>query len=183
MKRVIVSSSGRPKFANSTRWDVKTIYIVIWSDQVVASEDSDPASEFFDRTIQSLIEADYLPYLGIELMRKKFHSPRSESEYYTFLKLEDGLKVKLILDIRFSSHDQTEDVNRPPSHNRHIDWQDQVLRNDIAEEGFDTSESELEFIDTRIKHKDFLEIDIDKVQTFSVDDALKVMKSKISNLP
>ena len=186
MKKLINSRSHRVRNTNTNSWKTYTMQITIHvlNNKIHACTSvEDEIQSFFNQMIDHLSDADFLPYYSIELMQKMFHSNRSDSEYYIFLKLTDDEKIKLILDIRFSDHSSPEhgDID---SHDRHIDYMETVRRKEISETlGIDCEDSEVDFID--ISYKDpskFFEIDIDKQQTFSVDEALRVFDSKIDKL-
>lgn len=185
MKRLIVSSTGRPLPSSSKKWNLTKIIVTIYVDsnkKVTASSSIEVLDSLFTVFVDHLADAGYLPYLSLDVMKKKFHSPRSESEYYTFLKVSNEEKVKLILDIRFAEHHQVQHGRVSPKNN-HLRFMESNRAKMSEELGFDTSEATVDFIDTVVEDKGFIEIDIDNYQAFSLSEAIRAFDSRITKLP
>lgn len=186
MKKLIRCNSGRTRSSSISRWKIVHLDIVIHvvNDQIAASESIDNGSDyFFSQLIEHIMNADFSPYLSLEAMKQKFKSPYSPSEYYVFLRVSDDEKIKLILDIRYSNHRSIQH-GRTSAHNRHIGYMKNGRRKEVNEDiGMHADEADVAFMDVAYLDKnDVVEIDIDKQQTFSISEALKVVDSKLSKL-
>ena len=185
MKRLIrASKSGRP-LSNSMKWKIINIDIVIYSNNAVinsAISSNDPEDIFFSTMIEHLEIADYLPYLSLPTMQRMFSSSYSNSEYYVFLKVDGYEHVKLVLDIRFANHPSPQ-YGSASAHDRHVRFMQRARIPDVSQTGFDTSETQPDFIDVEFNSEPSLEIVIDGQSSYSVEDALDVLDARIAQLP
>ena len=161
------------------------INIVDNADLVMSSKTiSYTRDQFFNDVVKKLDALGYVPRLNIELMRKAFKSPYSESEYFTFIKMTDEVKIKVILDIRFAEHELKEWGNHSAV-DRHLYNMEVEKAPEIAAEfGADVSKSEFEFIDVRnqkVFNNDIIEIDDKLFNNYS--DAYKYMETRLDALP
>lgn len=177
----------RPKL-NKVHWKVVHISIDIeqMSDSKIsaASQKSMTQEEFFNQVVDYLDKNGFEPRRPIADMKKTLHSPFSESEYYTFLKTDDSLRIKVVLDIRISEHYEKE-YGQHTARDRHIHYMGTVAVPAIEKERnikrdpntainyFNVSEHSSDFMDL---------IDIDGKLFNTYDDALIEMQHKIDDL-
>lgn len=185
MKRLVrASKAGRPIANQDSSWRVIHLSIVIYRDNRIESAvtDIDTNDVFFSKMIEHLESADYLPYLSLAAMKKLFHSPYSNSEYYTFLKVDNNAKVKLVLDIRFADHHSPQ-YGKVSAYDRHKNFMPKGRNANVKQDGFDTKCSQSEFYDIEFYEQPSLKIVIDGKPSYTVKDALSVLDSKIAQLP
>lgn len=139
----------RPKL-NKVTWNVVHIDIAIdiHATVVNSSYNNDiTKEEFFDSVVDAIVSNGFIPLDTIENMKKNFRSPYSESEYYTFLKVEDAKKLKLVLDARVAGHPLKEWGNHS-AHDRHKHYMETEMIPELAKnKKLDTSDTQSEFID------------------------------------
>lgn len=176
----------RPKLSKVT-W--KSIHISIDIDEGIESIASSSKKgitreEFLDKVINSLQEHGYIPRLPVDKMKELLKSPFSESEYYTFLKIEDNQRIKVVLDIRLSEHRLTE-WGRHSAVDRHKHYMETELIPQLAEERqLDGTAAQPEMIGvTEIKAPLFDLIYIDDELFNNYSEALAEMETKIDSLP
>ena len=172
---------------NRITWKVIHIDIVMCKEalQIASSQNIDiTRDEFFEGIINKLAEKEYYPRLAIPLMKKKYKSNRSDSEYYVFLKLEDDLRVKVVVDIRLSDHFSKEH-GTVSSYDRHINFmKDKRLKELSDEDSLDISEAEVEYIDTDGQNVFGVNmVRVDGVMFKSYRAGLDAVKDKIEKLP
>lgn len=174
----------RPRI-NITKW--KVIRISIDIDEAVincAKSVGISRDEFFDKTVELLQENGYIPVMSVDLMKKKFHSPFSESEYYTFIKLEDSVNIRIVLDIRMAEHQPPEYGNHS-ARDRHIFHMKNVTIPKVAKDlGANADDAEAEFIDVvdnDVFGTSIITIDDKVFKNYS--DAFVYIKHRIQDLP
>lgn len=169
-----------------TVWKVIHIPITINLNRIdvaAALNITPPVQQFFDIMVDHLIAADYLPHLDINTMRTQFKSPRSDSEYFVFVKLGEDIKIKLVLDVRFTDHPSPVRPNNTP-HTLHTNFMYNRRIPYVARElGADGSTAQAEFYDIYFDNTNGLEINIDGVSTYTVQDAVNEIDRRISQLP
>lgn len=102
LERLLDKVISMRKRYDRIKWNIQHIEIRLPEIQskLAASKYRLTKDEFIDSLVDFLIEDGYSPKLPIDLMRKRLHSPYSESESYIFLKInDDGTRLKLVLDI------------------------------------------------------------------------------------
>lgn len=166
-------------------WRVINIIVEFSEDHSISASINleDLRSQFFEPVVRMLEEVDYLPMLSIEVMRKMWHSPFSDSEYYTFLKWEDNRHIKVVLDVRLSDHPAPEYGNYS-ARERHIHDMKQRKFPDIGSE-FDSemNDTDAEYYDVMYVESDDVDIRIDGESFDSIESALNEMQRRVNELP
>lgn len=179
----------RPKL-NKVKWQAIHIDIEITETDISSVEGSRKQTmskdEFFSSVVSYLDDNGYVPRYSIEVMKKKLKSPYSNSEYYTFLKIEDEKRIKVVLDIRMTDHFHTKsNWGKHSERERHIYHTKNFEVPDIEVEfEADGSNAQIEFTDvSEHSSSTFCLVGIDGILYTGYDDALKAMKKKIDQLP
>lgn len=177
----------RPKL-NTVKWKVThisiTIYELLQTDLASSTKSSMSRDQFFSAVVDYLDESGYVPRMPIANMKQLFKSPYSNSEYYTFLKVEGNQYIKVVLDIRLTDH-YHEDWGNYTERERHLYYMRTKVLPDLQQErGLDTSSADTEFIDVSKHDSTIFElIDVDGSLFNSYEDALVEVKQKIDALP
>ena len=136
--------------------------------------------EFFSGVIDLLANQGYFPKVPVPIMKRALKSPYSDSEYYVFLKVEDEVRLKVVLDIRLSNHPLPEYGNYT-AYDRHIHHMEEEKIPDIAIElGLDSNKAQAQFTDV-IEQLGL--ISINQVFYNSYTDALEGMRTIVDSLP
>lgn len=177
----------RPKL-NKVTW--KAIHIIIsideLEDSLVTSSTKRGISrdEFFATIFKLVQDKGYDPRMPIARMKKLLKSPYSDSEYYTFLKIENDERVKVVLDIRIADHGLKEWGNYSARDRKLHHMQNSEVPDIANETGLDVSNAEVRFHDiVENKGAMFTIINIDGDPFTGYSDALVEMKKKIEDLP
>ena len=169
----------RPKL-DKVKWKVIHIdidFIEFEEQSIASSRKLDISSQqFFDNVVDHLTHAGFNPRMSIDRMKEQLKSPYSESEYYTFLKIENSNYVKVVLDIRFSQH-VSKEYGNISSRDRHLHYMERVSLKKIAKElNLDLSKASPQFIDIS-ETLGLVSVDGTLFNTYS--EALVEVKNKI----
>ena len=170
---------------NRITWKLRRInidFIEGPSQLAAATRRSISKDKFIDQLFDFLINDGYVPRLPVAIMKKKLHSPYSESESYIFLKInEDGTRLKLVLDIRWSTHTLNEYGNYSAADRKEHYLDTQVVPEVERELGVDVSDTKSKFIDvTEQSSKIFTLIKVDDVFYNNYSEALRVICDKVT---
>ncbi len=180
----------RPKL-NKIYWKVVHIAITIkmTEDEVISASSKKHLTrdEFFDRVFNYLDSKGFDPMLPIARMKTELKSPFSNSEYYTFLKVTDDKRLKVVLDIRLTDHYHINEHRdkKYTERQRHIHYMETQLGPKIIKERQlnPLSNADYNFIDVAEKECVLFDlIDIDGSLFNSYDEALVEVKHKIDDL-
>lgn len=126
MKRVI-----RSKYIIEDEWVVE---IYPKDSSVTASSILDANSSDYDNFIQSMI--DMFTYAGYELYNDPEYAHQSnrgsESWYYTFIKVEDLVEIRVIVNVRISDH-PNKDFKRATAQERRNNYSARIAKELAAE--------------------------------------------------
>lgn len=176
----------RPRL-NTVHWKTTHISITILeldeTDIASSTKSNMNRDQFFSDVVNYLSRLGYVPRLPVATMKQLFKSPYSDSEYYTFLKVEDNRYIKVVLDIRLTDH-YHEDWGNYTEREHHLHFMRTKLLPDIQQErGLDTSSADTEFIDVSEHNSTIFElIDVDGSLFNSYEDVLAAVKQKIDAL-
>jgi len=177
----------RPR-KTAVKW--KTIHIEIEISEVnpniTASKQLNISKEeFLSKVAEDLKAKGYIPRESLELMKHSFKSPFSQSEYYTFLKVENESYIKVVLDLRLSDH-PLNDYGNYTGRERHLYHMKTQTLPEIANEfnfNYDDN-SDTEFSDVIGKESTLLTIiSVDGTLFTSYLEAYDFLHKKIQELP
>lgn len=136
---------------NRIVWKSRSITIQFLTDQLDLAASTKKylsKDEFINNLVQFLIEDGYSPRMPVNVMKQQMKSPYSESESYYFLKIdESGVRIKLVLDIRWSTHPLNEYGNYTGADRKLYNMNTKQIPDIGKETGLDVTDTKSKFID------------------------------------